>query len=165
MTTAVQIAQPKAAVVGPNQARKLRVVLADASNDYMKIVLALLELHERVDLIGRAANFTETTELVANHDPDLLLLDLDMHLANLIAPAAVLFSRTQVKIVGLCIDSTISFRLLDCITGVNVLVHRSRFRQEFLSLIDVLYGNSNTNPMAQTARVFGNVASVRNNKV
>jgi AmiR/NasT family two-component response regulator len=161
MTTAFQIAESKA-VVGPRRADKLRVVLSDGSDDYMKIVLALLELHERVDLIGRAANFTEATELVVNHRPDLLLLDLDMHLANLIVPAVVLSSRTPVKIVGLCIDETISFCLLDCITGVNVLVHRSRFRQEFLSVIDVLYGKCNTNQKAQNARVFRNTQSVWN---
>jgi DNA-binding NarL/FixJ family response regulator len=152
MTTAVQIAQPKVTVVGPNRARKLRVVLADGSDDYMKIVLVLLELHECVDLIGRAANLSEATELVMNHGPDLLLLDLDMHLANLVVPAVVLSSRTPVKIVGLCIDETISFRLLDCITGVNVLVHRSRFRQEFLCVIDALYGSGNTNPISQNAK-------------
>jgi hypothetical protein len=92
--------------------------------------------------------------LVVNHSPDVLLLDLDMHLANLIAPAAVLSSRTQLKIVGLCIDETISFRQLDCITGVNVLIHRSRFRQEFLSVVNALYGNSNTKQSAQRARVL-----------
>jgi hypothetical protein len=61
-----------------------------------------------------------------------------------------------VKIVGLCIDETISFRQFDCITGVNVLIHRSCFRQEFLSAVDALYGNSNTKQMAQNARAFEN---------
>jgi len=152
----VQAAQPKAASVDASRNRKLRVVLADGSDEHMKIVRALLELHERVALIGRAANLGEATELVVNHSPDLLLLDLDMRLANLIVPATVLSSRTQVKIVGLCIDETISFRHLDCITGVNVLIHRSRFRQEFLSAVDALYGNSNVRQRAQNARGFEN---------
>jgi len=164
MRTAVQTAEAKAAEVGPNPARKLRVVLADGSEEHMKIVLALLQMHERVDLIGRAANFGEATELVVNHSPDLLLLDLDMRLAKLIVPAAVLSSRTQVKIIGLCIDETISFRQLDCITGVNVLVHRSRFRQEFLSVVDSLYGNSNTRQSTQNARLLENARCRRTPK-
>jgi DNA-binding NarL/FixJ family response regulator len=138
MTTAVQIAQPKVAVVGPDRARKLRVALADASEEHMKLVLALLDLRERIDLVGRATNLDEVTQLVTNQRPDLLVPDLDMHLANLVVPAVVLCSRTQVKIIGLCIDETISFRHLNCITGVNVLIHRSRFQQEFLSVIEAM---------------------------
>ena len=149
MGTAVQIEQTKVAVVGPNPARRLRVILADGSDEYMKIVLALLDLHERIDLIGRAANFSEATQLVVNHSPDLLVLDLDMHLANLIVPAAVLSSPTQVRIVGVCIDETISFRQLGSMSGVNLLVHRSRFQQEFLSMINMLYGNNDLNAQSQ----------------
>jgi len=155
MTTAVRIAPPKIAVVGPDRARKLRVILADGSREYMKIVLALLDLQERIDLVGRAANFDEVTRLVTNQHPDLLVLDLDMHLANLIVPTVVLSSRIQVKIIGLCIDETISFRNLNCITGVNVLVHRSRFQQEFLSVIDKLYKNGNTKPDTQPGKAIG----------
>ena len=59
MTTAVQIAQPKVAFVGPERARKLRVALADASEEHMKIALALFDLHERIDLVGRATNLDE----------------------------------------------------------------------------------------------------------
>jgi len=164
MRTAAQAAQPKTASVNASRNRKLRVVLADGSDEHMKIVRALLELHERVALIGRAANLGEATELVVNHSPDLLLLDLDMRLAKLIVPAAVLSSRTQVKIIGLCIDETISFRQLDCITGVNVLVHRSRFRQEFLSVVDSLYGNSNTRQSTQNARLLENARCRRTPK-
>jgi DNA-binding NarL/FixJ family response regulator len=152
MTTAVQIVPAKVAVVGPDRARKLRVALADASEEHRKIVLALLDLHERVDLVGRATNLDEVTWLVTNQRADLLVLDLDMHLANLIVPAVVLSSRIQVKIIGLCIDETISFRHLNCITGVNVLTHRSRFQQEFLSVIDKLYRNGNTKPDTQNVK-------------
>jgi len=150
VTTAVQIAQPKVAFVGPERARKLRVALADASEEHMKIALALFDLHERIDLVGRATNLDEVTQLVTSQRPDLLVLDLDMHLANLIVNAVVLSSRTQVKIIGLCIDETISSRHRSCITGVNVLIHRSRFQQEFVSVIDELYRKGNTKPDTQS---------------
>jgi hypothetical protein len=87
-----------------------------------------------------------------------------MQLANLIVPVTVLSSPTQVKIVGLCIDETISFRQFDWITGVNVLIHRSRFREEFLSSVDALYGNSNTKQMAQNARAFENARCTKTPK-
>jgi DNA-binding NarL/FixJ family response regulator len=155
MRTLVQDQEPRVTVVAPNRGRKLRVVLADGSDQYMKIVMALLDLHERIDLIGRAANLNEATSLVVNRGPDLLLLDLDMRLASLVVPAVVLSSRTQLKIVGLCIDETISFRQLDCITGVNVLVHRSRFQQEFLSVVNMLYRPDVTNSKPHAAQLLG----------
>ena len=143
MTASVQALKSKFAAVGSDRFHKLRVVLADESPEYMETVLTLLELHEHIDLIGRAANFPEAVQLSLNHEPDLLLLDLDMNLANMVVPAVLLSSRQVVKIVGLCIDETISFRHMDCITGVNVLVHRKRLRQELLSLIDVLNRSPN----------------------
>jgi hypothetical protein len=155
MGSGVQIEQPKVAAVTPGRRRRLRVVLADGSDGHRKIVMALLDLHERVDLVGRAASFSEATQLVVNYGPDLLLLDLDMRLANLVVPAVVLSSRNPVKIVGLCIDRTISFRQLDCITGVNVLVHRARFQEEFLSVIGTLYGTGNRNLQSQPAAARG----------
>jgi CheY-like chemotaxis protein len=127
MTSPMKVVQPQFAVVSCAETSKLRVVLADESPEYMEVVLTLLDMHERIDLIGRAANFPETVQLALNHQPDLLLLDLDMHLANLVVPAVLLSSRNSVNIIGLCIDETISFRHMDCITGVNVLVHRKQF--------------------------------------
>lgn len=142
MTTRGQALESNFAPVGSDQLPKLRVVLADESLEYMETVLTLLELHEQIDLIGRAATFPETVQLVLNHEPDLLLLDLDMRLANLVVPAVLLSSRNMMKIVGLCVDELVSFSHLDCITGVNVLVHRKRLRQELLSVIGALYRNS-----------------------
>ena len=142
MTTPVRALQSHFAPVDSDQLPKLRVVLADESLEYMETVLTLLELHEQIDLVGRAATFQETVQLVLSHKPDLLLLDLDMRLANLTVPAVLLCSRNIVKIVGLCVDETVSFRHMDCITGVNVLVHRKRLRQELLSVIGALYQKS-----------------------
>lgn len=140
MTAAVQGLETQFAFVRTNPPRKLRAVLADESREYMEVVLNLLELHEHVDLIGRAANLAETVHLVLNYEPELLLLDLDMHLANLVVPSVHLSSRSIVRIVGLFIDETISLRHMHCLTGISQLVHRKRFRQEFLSAIDALYG-------------------------
>jgi DNA-binding NarL/FixJ family response regulator len=126
------------------KAQRLRVVLADGSPQYMSAVLVLLEFHEMIDLIGRAANFEEAIQLVANHQPDMVLIDLEMPLANLAIPAMILCTRTSVKIAGLCATETIPLLALDFITGVNALIHRSRLRQEFLSVVGALYDCSAT---------------------
>jgi DNA-binding NarL/FixJ family response regulator len=121
---------------------KLRTVAVDGSSEYMETVLALLEFHEIVDLIGRAANFEEAVQLVVNHQPDLVLIDLDMPLANMVIAACVLCTRRPVKTVGMCAAETIPLRALDFITAVNALIRRSRLRQEFLIVVDAIWGGA-----------------------
>jgi CheY-like chemotaxis protein len=138
MSTSVEVVQPQIALVRRDEIPRLRLVLADQSPEYMETVATLLDMHECIDLVGRAANFPETVQLAVNHHPDLLLLDLNMHLANLVVPAVLLSSGNSVNIIGLCIDKTISFRYMDWITGVNVLVSRKHLRQELLYVIGAL---------------------------
>jgi DNA-binding NarL/FixJ family response regulator len=119
---------------------RLRVILADASLHYMETVLTLIDLHEIVDLIGRAANFEETIQLVVNHQPDLVLLDLDMPSANLILPAIILSTTARVKVVGMSPVSSFSSYADDVLIAVNALVHKEDLGQEFLPIVEALYG-------------------------
>jgi CheY-like chemotaxis protein len=141
MRTATPQIEPGANLLGAELPYKLRVVVADASASATNVVLALLEFHETIDVIGRAANFDETIQLIVNHKPDLVMIDLDMHLANLTIPAMALSSSKPVSIVGLCFDHTISSRQLDCLAQIDALVHRSRLRHEFPLVMEALYGS------------------------
>jgi DNA-binding NarL/FixJ family response regulator len=115
----------------------------------MAVVLALLEFHELVDLIGRAANFEETIELVVNHQPDLVLIDLEMPLANLAIPAIILSTRTSVRVLGMCAGEASRRESLDALTSLNALLHKSRLRQEFLPVVEALYnGTATLNPIS-----------------
>ncbi len=145
MRTGIQETQPRSSFATSSQPRKLRVVLADGSSEYLKAVLALLELHEKMELIGRAATIEEAVQLVLRHEPDLVLIDLDMDLANLLIPAVVISARNAVQIVGMCVDETISLRRLDLLTGINALVHRSRLQEELLFFLDAFAESGNGN--------------------
>ena len=149
MRTGMQEIQPRSSFARTSQPRKLRVVLADRSPEYLKAVLALLELHEKIELIGRAANMEEAVQLVLRHEPDVVLIDLDMDLASLLIPAVVLSARSAVKIVGMCVDETISLRQFDLLTGINALVHRSRLQAELLFFVDAFSGSEGGNTMAE----------------
>jgi chemotaxis response regulator CheB len=119
---------------------RLRVVVADASLHYMETVLVLLELHEIVDLLGRAANFEETIQLVVNHRPDLVLLDLDMPLANLLIPAIILSTNAPVRVVGMSAMATFHSHADDVLMAVNALLHREHLLREFVPVVGALYG-------------------------
>ena len=118
---------------------QLRVIVADGSPKYMETVLALLEFHAIVDLIGRAANFEEIIQLVVNHQPDLVLIDLDMPLASLAIPAMLLSARAAVKIIGMSADP-FSWHAVDILPAVHAIIHRQNLGREFLPVVGALYG-------------------------
>jgi DNA-binding NarL/FixJ family response regulator len=118
---------------------RLRVIVADGSLQYMESVLAVLELHAIVDLTGRAANFEEIIELVVMHQPDVVLVDLDMPFVNLIVPAVILSTRAAVRVVGMY-DLALPSHVNGVLTILDALIRKEDLRQEFLPLLGALYG-------------------------
>jgi len=118
---------------------RLRVILADGSVGCMETILALLELHSIVDLIGRAANFEETIELVVNHQPDLVLVDLDIPLVNLVIPAIILCKCAAVRVVGLS-QGIFPSHANDPLMAVDALIHKQDLYHDLLPVIRALYG-------------------------
>jgi DNA-binding NarL/FixJ family response regulator len=106
----------------------------------MDTILALLELHNVVDLIGRAANFEETIELVVNHQPDLVLVDLDIPLVNLVIPAIILCRCAAVKVVGLS-QGVFPSHANDPLMAVDALIHKQDLYHDLLPVIRALYGD------------------------
>ena len=124
----------------PSGDYRLRVVVADASLHYMETVWVLLELHEIVDLLGRAANFEETIQLVVNHQPDLVLLDLDIPLANLIIPAIILSTNAPVRVVGMSAVASFRSHADDVLMAVHAVLHKEHLLREFVPVVGALYG-------------------------
>lgn len=124
----------------PSRNHRLRVVVAEASPHYIETVLDLLALHEIVDLLGRAANFEETIQLVVNHQPDLILLDLDMVSANLIIPAIILSITAPVMIVGMSAVASVRSYADDVLMAVDALLHKEDLLREFVPVVGALYG-------------------------
>jgi len=114
---------------------RLRVILADGSVECMDTILALLELRSVVDLIGRAANFEETIELVVNHQPDLVLVDLDIPLVNLVIPAIILCRAAAVKVVGLS-QGVFPSHANDPLMAVDALIHKQDLYHDLLRLLE-----------------------------
>jgi CheY-like chemotaxis protein len=116
---------------------RLRVIVADGSLQYMESVLAVLELHAIVDLTGRAANFEEIIELVVTHQPDVVLVDLDMPFVNLIVPAVILSTRAMVKVVGMY-EVVLPSHVNRVLTILDALIRKEDLRHEFLPLLGEL---------------------------
>jgi DNA-binding NarL/FixJ family response regulator len=62
--------------------RTVRAVIAEDESLFVEAVEALLELDERIEVVGRARDGLEALRLVATVRPDVILMDLDMPRIN-----------------------------------------------------------------------------------
>jgi DNA-binding NarL/FixJ family response regulator len=58
----------------------IRVLLADDSELMRSAMRRTLEEEPRIEVVGEASNFAKTVQMIVDHKPDVLLLDL--HLAE-----------------------------------------------------------------------------------
>src|SRR6266567_4850839 len=120
-------------------ARKVRVVVVDGSPQYLAVICSLLDLHELVDIIGRAANCGEAIQLAVNLQPDLVLMDIEMPFANQAVATIILSGAiSHMKFVGMCAANSISLRAPSVILAFSALIHKARLPQELCSVLDAL---------------------------
>jgi DNA-binding NarL/FixJ family response regulator len=74
----------------PGETRPIRVVFADDESLFVEALAALLDLDERIDVVGRARDGLEALRLVAAARPDVVLMDLDMPRINGIGATRIL---------------------------------------------------------------------------
>ena len=99
MRTAIHRSEHCGSLSPEYENRRLRLIVADGTPGYLDTVRNVLEFHDIVDLLGRAANFEETIHLTVNLRPDLILLDMEMPSA-MVAIAAISTTAADVEIVG-----------------------------------------------------------------
>jgi DNA-binding NarL/FixJ family response regulator len=91
----------------PSTTRTVRVVIAEDESLFVEAVEALLELDERIEVVGRARDGLEALRLVATVRPDVILMDLDMPRINGIGATRRItadYPLTQVVIVTASIE-------------------------------------------------------------
>lgn len=72
----------RAAMLSPPATRTVRVVLADDESLFVEALDALLELDDRIEVVGHARDGLEALRLAATVRPDVILMDLDMPRIN-----------------------------------------------------------------------------------
>ena len=111
--------------------RRLKLIIADGSPQYLDTVRTVLDFHNIVDLLGRAANFQETIQLAASLLPDLVLMDFEMP-AAMVAIAAIVTAAPDVQIVGI-FNASIPLHTPGLFLSVNALIDKARLVQRFVA--------------------------------
>jgi CheY-like chemotaxis protein len=116
--------------------RRLSLIVADGTPRYLETVRNVLEFHDIVDLLGRAANFEETIQLVVNLRPDLVLMDIEMPSA-MVAIAAVISTGADVQFVGM-FNACIPLHGSALILSVSAFIDKARLCNDFLPVLEAL---------------------------
>ena len=116
--------------------RRLRLIVADGTPGYLDTVRNVLEFHDIVDLLGRAANFEETIHLTVNLRPDLVLLGMEMPSA-MVAIAAISITAADVEIVGM-FNACIPLHAPGLLLSVSGFMDKARFCNDLLPVLHAL---------------------------
>jgi DNA-binding NarL/FixJ family response regulator len=134
-----QIPQTHLLPLHPSPA-KLRAIVVDPSPDALNVVCDLLEFHDLMDLVGRAANADEALGLAFSLKPDLILLDVAMPRAHALVAAVMLSNDLpDVKIIALSSEDSIPASMVSLILDVSALIHKAKLKQEFLPVFHALF--------------------------
>jgi DNA-binding NarL/FixJ family response regulator len=144
------------------QRTTIRVVLADDESLFVEALAALLELDERIDVVGRARDGLEALRLVASVRPDVVLMDLDMPRINGIGATRILnaeYPFVRVVIVTASIAPEDLERAREA--GAAAYVTKDRVHEELTDILVEVAGDADTelSPFPWGQGIPGPVAS------
>lgn len=115
---------------------KKRTLVVDDSPTILHAICSLLEHHELVKVVGRAASGAETMDVVAELRPDLVLMDADMPgMSGLRASLLLSQSAPETKVVLMSMDATPQFRRACAGCGAYAVIYKPKFLSEIAKLL------------------------------
>ena len=123
----------------PAQQPKLRILLVDDSADYVTVICAVLEQDGRIEVIGTAGNGIEAIEAVADLQPDLVIMDVQMPQMDGLMAASVLsryFPAT--KIVLMSAEDSDQVRLASRVAGADAFMAKSLLGQDLAGVLEAI---------------------------
>jgi DNA-binding NarL/FixJ family response regulator len=123
----------------PAQRQKLRTLLVDDSAEYLTAVCAVLERDGTIDVIGAAGNGIEAIKAVADLQPDLVIMDVQMpQMDGLIAASVLSRHFPATKIVLISAEDSHQLRLASRAAGADAFLAKSRFKQDLASVLQAI---------------------------
>ena len=113
-----------------------RIALCDDNHAFRRLIQLLLEMEPDVDVVGDAANGKEAIELVQEHRPDVLLLDVAMPIMDGIeALPHVRAASPQTRVIMLSGFSSAAIREQATAAGAELFVEKGSDLKEIIAAI------------------------------
>jgi chemotaxis response regulator CheB len=122
----------------------ITVLLADDTSFILKAIKRTLEEDPRIQVVGEAATFAATIEMLQRHKPDVLLLDLSMpahqDFAADFVKSHLASSATQTIAISFAIDQ--ESQLLAESYGLSLLLDKMKLDDELVpAILETAYQN------------------------
>ena len=123
----------------PAQQQKLRILLVDDSADYLTVICVVLEEKGTIEVIGTAGNRIEAIEAVAELQPDLVIMDVQMPQMDGLMAASVLSRHfPATKIVLMSAEDSHQLRLVSRAAGADAFVAKSLLGQDLARVLEAI---------------------------
>jgi two-component system, NarL family, invasion response regulator UvrY len=118
---------------------RVRTVVVDDSETFLRIVSCVLDLEDTIDLVGAASHGLEAIDMVTRLKPGLILIDVNMPGMDGLATARFLASMSPTPaVVLMSTDNTPELRAACRRAGAFDFVHKENFRAEFEKVVQRL---------------------------
>lgn len=118
---------------------RVRILIVDDQKPTRQGLRALLALYPEVELVGEAANGLEAIKMVADHQPDVILMDMQMPVMDgLAATRHIKEQWSEVKVIGLTMYSR--YKALAISAGVDAFLIKGCATETLLGAILALKG-------------------------
>lgn len=99
---------------------KIRILVADDTEETRQLVSRFLEFNDRFDLVGTAGNGQEAISKVAKLDPDVVLMDINMPVMNgLEATEEISVKFPQVMVIIMSVQSEVDYMKKAMLSGAK----------------------------------------------
>jgi DNA-binding NarL/FixJ family response regulator len=120
--------------------RRIRTIVVDDNLSMLEATCAVLEFDGLVEIVGRARDGAEAVRAVAQLDPELVIMDVNMPGMNGLDAAALMshrFPGTRIMLISGEESPEIRYESQAC--GADAFVFKLRFQQEYVSLLRKMF--------------------------
>lgn len=137
-TSSIEPSQKSSSQIAPSEItpRRLRTVVVDDSETFLKIISSVLDLDDAIDLVGAASHGLDAIDMVLRLQPELILIDVNMPGLDGLATSRMLSSRSPAPaVILMSADDSPNLRAACRRAGAFDFVHKENFHDQFQAVL------------------------------
>lgn len=133
----------------PTTTTRIRTVVVEDSSVAREAMANLLETHPLIECVGMGCDGHEGFKLIGQHQPDLVLVDMEMPGLNGLALVEKLRKKfPAMRLVVISTHEGCVWQQLSQTRGADAFVAKRRLHEEFAELVGRLFSNATTSAAA-----------------
>lgn len=112
------------------------MIVVDDSPDLRELICTVLSSQFQINIVGEAGHGLQALEMVAELEPDLVIMDVQMPVMNgLIASRLISSNYPQTPVILMSGDDSPQLRAEAAASGARTFIHKPQFAAEIAALL------------------------------